>query len=167
MEGIKKNIRYWSWISGKNMLMLIGFAVFFGILFGMLDGGVPEVLSVTSFYLLLFGVMCGGAMQVAAIQVYMGQCIAMGAKRKDVFFGMQYTNWIPAIVIYLFALICQFVTGTTGMNDWGINMWSGQTVFFYVAAVLLVNGLGNIVSILCARFGKAGMVAFVILAACW
>ena len=152
MEGIKKNIRYWSWISGKNMLMLIGFAVFFGILFGMLDGGVPEVLSVTSFYLLLFGVMCGGAMQVAAIQVYMGQCIAMGAKRKDVFFGMQYTNWIPAIVIYLFALICQFVTGTTGMNDWGINMWSGQ---------------GNIVSILCARFGKAGMVAFVILAACW
>ena len=38
MEGIKKNIRYWSWISGKNMLMLIGFAVFFGILFGMLDG---------------------------------------------------------------------------------------------------------------------------------
>ena len=49
MEGIKKNIRYWSWISGKNMLMLIGFAVFFGILFGMLDGGVPEVLSVTSF----------------------------------------------------------------------------------------------------------------------
>lgn len=53
------------------------------------------------------------------------------------------------------------------MNDWGINMWSGQTVFFYVAAVLLVNGLGNIVSILCARFGKAGMVAFVILAACW
>ena len=167
MEGIKKNIRYWSWISGKNMLMLIGFAVFFGILFGMLDGGVPEVLSVTSFYLLLFGVMCGGAMQVAAIQVYMGQCIAMGAKRKDVFFGMQYTNWIPAIVIYLFALICQFVTGTTGMNDWGINMWSGQTVFFYVAAVLLVNGLGNIVSILCARFGKAGMVAFVMLAACW
>ena len=82
MEGIKKNIRYWSWISGKNMLMLIGFAVFFGILFGMLDGGVPEVLSVTSFYLLLFGVMCGGAMQVAAIY---GSVYCNGSKAKGCF----------------------------------------------------------------------------------
>ena len=171
MKGIKRSIRYWSWVSGKNMLILIAFAVFFGVMFGMLDGGIAETLNVTGFYLILFGILCGGTMQVSAMQAYLGQCIAMNAKRRDVFIGMQYANIFPAICMYLCALVFQAVAGMTGamtgMNDWGINMWSGQTVFFYVAAVLLVNGLGNIVSILCARFGKAGMVAFVILAACW
>ena len=110
-------------------------------------------------------------MQVSAMQAYLGQCLAMNAKRRDVFIGMQYANIFPAICMYLCALVFQAVAGMTGamtgMSGWQLNTWSGQTVFFYVAAVLLVNGLGNIVSILCARFGKAGMVAFVILAACW
>lgn len=171
MKGIKRSIRYWSWVSGKNMLMLIVFAVFFGVMFGMLDGGIAETLNVTGFYLILFGIVCGGAMQVSAMQAYLGQCIAMNAKRRDVFIGMQYANIFPAICMYLCALVFQAVAGMTGamtgMSGWQLNTWSGQTVFFYVAAVLLVNGLGNIVSILCARFGKAGMVAFVILAACW
>lgn len=171
MKGIKRSIRYWSWVSGKNMLILIAFAVFFGVMFGMLDGGIAETLNVTGFYLILFGIVCGGTMQVSAMQAYLGQCIAMNAKRRDVFIGMQYANIFPAICMYLCALVFQAVAGMTGamtgMSGWQLNTWSGQTVFFYVAAVLLVNGLGNIVSILCARFGKAGMVAFVILAACW
>lgn len=153
------------------MLMLIVFAVFFGVMFGMLDGGIAETLNVTGFYLILFGIVCGGTMQVSAMQAYLGQCIAMNAKRRDVFIGMQYANIFPAICMYLCALVFQAVAGMTGamtgMSGWQLNTWSGQTVFFYVAAVLLVNGLGNIASILCARFGKAGMVAFVILAACW
>lgn len=169
MKGIKRSIRYWSWVSGKNMLMLIVFAVFFGFSFGMLDGGIAETLNVTGFYLVLFGIVCGGAMQVSAMQAYLGQCIAMNAKRRDVFIGMQYANIFPAICMYLCALVFQAVAGMTGamtgMSGWQLNTWSGQTLFFYVAGVLFVNGCGNLVSILSARFGKIGMVAFVILMA--
>lgn len=169
MKGIKRSIRYWSWVSGKNMLMLIVFAVFFGVMFGMLDGGIAETLNVTGFYLILFGIVCGGAMQVSAMQAYLGQCIAMNAKRRDVFIGMQYANIFPAICMYLCALVFQAVAGMTGamtgMSGWQLNTWSGQTLFFYVAGVLFVNGCGNLVSILSARFGKIGMVAFVILMA--
>lgn len=169
MKGIKRSIRYWSWVSGKNMLILIVFAVFFGVMFGMLDGGIAETLNVTGFYLILFGIVCGGAMQVSAMQAYLGQCIAMNAKRRDVFIGMQYANIFPAICMYLCALVFQAVAGMTGamtgMSGWQLNTWSGQTLFFYVAGVLFVNGCGNLVSILSARFGKIGMVAFVILMA--
>ena len=169
MKGIKRSIRYWSWVSGKNMLMLIVFAVFFGFSFGMLDGGIAETLNVTGFYLVLFGIVCGGAMQVSAMQAYLGQCIAMNAKRRDVFIGMQYANIFPAICMYLCALVFQAVAGMTGamtgMSGWQLNTWSGQSLFFYVAGVLFVNGCGNLVSILSARFGKIGMVAFVILMA--
>lgn len=169
MKGIKRSIRYWSWVSGKNMLILIVFAVFFGFLFGMLDGGIAETLNVTGFYLVLFGIVCGGAMQVSAMQAYLGQCIAMNAKRRDVFIGMQYANIFPAICMYLCALVFQAVAGMTGamagMSGWQLDTWSGQTLFFYVAGVLFVNGCGNLVSILSARFGKIGMVAYVILMA--
>lgn len=169
MKGIKRSIRYWSWVSGKNMLILIAFAVFFGVMFGMLDGGISETLNVTGFYLVLFGIVGGGAMQVAAMQAYLGQCIAMNAKRRDVFIGMQYTNVFPAICMYICALLFQAVAGMTGamtgMSGWQLDTRSGQTLFFYVAGVLFVNGCGNLVSILSARFGKIGMVAFVILMA--
>ncbi len=165
MKGTGRSLRYWSWISIKNMVMLMGFAVFFGVIMGVAEGDIWKIIDTITFYLVLFGIVIGSAIQVSASQCYMPQCLAMGAKRKDTFIGIQCTNMFIAAIFYLTALVLQAVIGVAGQNTWQADTGNSQFLLFYVTGVFLANGFGNLISILSIRFAKIGMVVMVIIMA--
>ncbi len=162
MKGIKRTFFYWTRICGQMTGVLILCAIIYGMFLGLINGEIMGALDMISFYLILFGAIMGGALQVSEVQVYLGQCLSMGAKRRDSFIGMQYTNWLGAVLMYLMALVLQVISGASGQYQWRLDTQSSKVVFGYVAGVLLANGVGNIVSVLSIRFGRAGMVAYMI-----
>lgn len=164
MSGVKRSIRYWNWIGFRVIGLAIAFAVAYGILFGGMDGSLEEMLRMGSYYMVIFGMLMGIAIQVSAAQCYLQQCFSMGCKRKDAFIGLQYTNLLIPVVLYLLAFVIQRISeNAIGFYDWNMDTSKRSILLMYIVGTLIIEGVGNIVGMFCFRFGKAGLVIFLIL----
>lgn len=167
MNGVKRSVRYWNWVSFKIIAMSFGFAFGYGILFGLLDGeGIDGMLRTAITYLVTFGMVMGAALQVSGAQCYIQQCLSMGSRRKDVFIGLQYANILIPVIHYVTAFLLQRVIESVyKADDWAMDTGKLTMLFFYVVITLVVEGIGSLIGMVVYRHGRAGMILFTVFVA--
>lgn len=157
MDGLIRNLRYWSRTIGQMVLMIVAMVFGISIVTELEEiGNIPLAFCVTmSRYGAMYMIFIMGILGLTVINTYMPFTLSMGSTRRDSFIGME-------IMLHLAGLF------TIGIII-GAGIFAGRqvNVMLFVSSILLLTAsvaLCNLVGWVYLRFGKTvGLTLYILL----
>lgn len=163
MQGLKRCIRYWTWIGWYYILSGIAVAAFFGLLQVKQKEGIFGVLDSFSIQVFLMGFAISVLAQVMN-GIYVKQSLTMGVVRKNCFLGLQYHNLMLYGGFYVLNLVLQKIVEICfGFSDWTIHI--GNLAFAYFVVAIIAAGISNLVGLFIIYHERIGIVVMTIICA--
>ena len=99
------------------------------------------------------------SIRVSIYQVYLQQVVSFGSRRIEVFWGTQAMDVIIIVGISILYVIMQKIALVLGYS---MIPFSKNFVLLF-SAMFIAGGIGNFVGMLVLKFGKKGVIAFMLL----
>ena len=160
LEGsVKGNLKFWGKRAEKLFLSFVLFVLLYTFLMSLsfsslgVDNG-EEVVRQFKMYVVILGILW----PLFGINSYgvpgIGIAMSFGARRLEIFWGVQFMAWLSAIQIFLFVAVGNYLTG-------GSFSWMG----LYLPVLMMSVGVGELMGCAGIRFGWKG-VLFTVLCFC-
>lgn len=163
MTGLKRSIRYWTWIDICYILCGIVIAAVFGVFDYPKESGIMGIINKFSMQLLIMGFGMGLLAQILN-SIYVRQSLSMGAGRKNCFIALQYQNVFLFAGFYLIDLFLQRIVGMAlKYSDWTVDI--GKVGLTYLIIALITAGLCNFIGALILRNDRVGTILSIIFCA--
>lgn len=160
MKGIGRNLRFWGETMQKMMLYMVLTVIGMLAFMTVMDGGdfveefgkdLPTFLIMITFLTVFMNALNG-------MSTYFPVTVSLGSTRKQSYMAMQITqHGIMAELVILIYLCYNFITP---------EMYRGFLAPYpvtFVGLILLVLGLGDLISASCLRFGRTiGVIVYMV-----
>ncbi len=159
MKGLGRNIKFWVWMLEKTVLIMLASMLAVGVMFTVMEGGnnMEELSKTISSYLLMLPFLTVFMNALSGATGYFPVSVSFGAVRRQSCIAMLIAQHLMVLELIVLLCICNSVFPDTTQAQFLKRYAIG-----FVGILLLLMGMGTMVSAICIRCGRIlGVVVYI------
>ncbi len=149
-------LRFWFKSGLSTLLSVVCASLLYCLIFSLQASEPDAILTLLTLYPILFGAMLMPVMTLNTYKFNVNLAISMGSTRNEVLVGLQLFRFVTILGVLLWVSLCTLLAGDRAL----LPLW--QIAVLTVGVFLFTCGIGSVMGVVNARWGKAATVVLFI-----